>query len=454
MREFIGREKELSRLESVWNRDGNRAVAVYGRRRIGKSELLRRFCSDKRSLYIECVIGSLPDNIHSMHRAVSLLDGVDSEEPAYLKDAFDRILSCCRRERTVVVFDEVPYLLDAAEHVGSLLQHLTDSITRETDSMIVICGSSMSVMKRETTEYDRPLYGRFPERMEVKALSFGECKLFHPDMDDLDTLKLYLSVGGIPKFHLDRETKTYRGYIERHFLSPDSDMADEGEALITAEFSPVGRYMAVVNAVSDGSTSLKTISERSGIQRNACMRCIEDLMTVGILGIVEPMMGAPKRPVYRICDPMTAFCQSIIRESKAFLLKDPSEIFDLISSGIDTFLGMRFEDFCSDYVLNHWNCIDLGKWWGPDSDGTIREIDVVATVKDGPSSYGLFGECKFRKRIMPVSVYRELVDDTSLVKTDLDRKYVLFSVSGFSDELHDIAESEGVFLIGPEQLLE
>lgn len=454
MREFIGREKELSRLESIWNRDGNRAVAVYGRRRIGKSELLRRFCSDKRSLYIECVIGSLPDNIHLMHRAVSLLDGVDSKEPVYLKDAFDMILSCCRRERTMVVFDEVPYLLDAAEHVGSLLQHLTDSITRETDSMIVICGSSMSVMKRETTEYDRPLYGRFSERMEVKALSFEECKLFHPDMDDLDALKLYLSVGGIPKFHLDRETDTYRGYIERHFLSPDSDMADEGETLITAEFSPAGRYMAVVNAVSDGSTSLKTISERSGIQRNTCMRCIEDLMTVGILGIVEPMMGAPKRPVYRICDPMTAFCQSIIRESKAFLLKDPSEIFDLMSSGIDTFLGMRFEDFCSDYVLDHWNCIDLGKWWGPDSDGTIRKIDIVATVKDDSSSYGLFGECRFRKRIMPASVYRELVDDTSLVKTDLDKRYVLFSVSGFSDELHDIAESEDVLLIGPEQLLE
>lgn len=454
MQEFIGREKELSRLESIWNRDGNKAVAVYGRRRIGKSELLRRFCSDKRSLYIECVIGSLPDNIHSIHRTISLLDGVDSEEPAYLKDSLDMILSCCRRKKTVVVFDEMPYLLDAAEHVGSLLQHLTDSITRETDSMIVMCGSSMSVMKRETTEYDRPLYGRFSERMEIKALSFEECKLFHPDMDDLDSLKLYLSVGGIPKFHLDRETKTYREYIEKHFLSPESDMADEGEMLIAAEFSPLSRYMAIINAVSDGSTSLKTISERSGIQRNTCMRCIEDLMTIGILCIVEPMMGAPKRPIYRICDPMTAFCQGIIRESKAFLLRDPSEIFDSISSRIDTFLGMRFEGFCSDYVMDHWNCMALGKWWGPDGDGTICEIDIVATVKDGSSSYGLFGECKFRKRLMPASVYRELVDDTSLVRTDLNRRYVLFSISGFSDELKDIAESEDVFLIGPEKLLE
>lgn len=454
MREFIGRKNELTRLESIWNRDGNRAVAVYGRRRIGKSELLRRFCSDKRSLYIECILGSLPDNIHSIHRAVSLLDGVDSEEPVYLKDTFDRILDCCRKEKTAVVFDEIPYLLDSAEHVGSLLQHLTDSITRETDSMIVICCSSMSVMKRETTEYDRPLYGRFSERMEIGALSFGECRLFHPNMDSLDSLKLYLSVGGIPKFHLDRETRTYREYIERHFLSPDSDMVDEGETLITAEFSPAGRYMAIVNAVSDGSTSLKTISERSGIQRNTCQRCIDDLMTAGILGIVKPMMNAPKRPVYMICDPMIAFCQSVIRDSRAFLLRNSSEIYDSISSKIDTFLGTRFEDFCSDYVMNRWSCMDLGKWWGPDEDGTIREIDIVATVKDGTSSYGLFGECKFGKRIMPASVYRELVDDVSLIRTDLNRRYVLFSVSGFSDELRDIAESEDVLLIGPEQLLE
>lgn len=453
MRDFIGREKELLRLESIWSGDGNKAVAVYGRRRIGKSELLRRFCSDKRSLYIECVIGSIRDNIHSIYRVLCPLNGVCSEEPSFLKDVLDGILECCRTERTVVVFDEIPYLLESAEHAGSLMQHLVDGIVRETDSMIVICGSSMSVMNRETTMYDRPLYGRFPERMEVGAMSFDECRRFHPNMDDLDVLKLYLSVGGIPKFHLDRETGTYREYIEKHFLSPDSDMSDDGEVLIAAEFSPMGRYMAIINAVMDGATTQKTISEKSGVQRIMCSRCIEELLSVGILGVVNPMMGSPKRPVYRVLDPMIAFSQGVVRESKAFLMNDPSEIYDAISSRIDTFLGIRFEDFCSDYVRSHWSCTGLGRWWGPDDEGTVREVDIVARVGDGDSSYGLFGECKFRKRSMSASVYKELMDDASLIRTDLNRRYVLFSISGFTDELKDIAERDGVFLVGPDELL-
>lgn len=453
MRVFIGRERELSRLEDIWNGDGIRAVAVYGRRRIGKSELLRRFCSDKRSVYIECVMGSLADNIHIIHGAVSSLDGADRDEPTHLNDALDGILGCCRRERTVVVFDEVPYLLDVAEHVGSSLQHFVDSIVRDTDSMVIVCGSSISVMRRETTDYDRPLYGRFPQRMEVGPLSFRECRSFHPGMDPVDTMKLYLTLGGVPKFHLDRDTATYREYIERHLLSPDADMAGEGEAMVLAEFAPVGRYMAIVNAVSDGATSLKTISEHTGIQRTTCSRCIDELVSVGILGTVEPMMGAPKRSVYRIADPMTAFCQGVVRESKAYRLREPSDIYDVISSRIDTFLGIRFEDHCRRYVVDNWDCLTVGSWWGPDDEGMIREVDVVATVKGGSSSYALFGECRFRRRSMPLSVYRELVDDVSLIRTDLTKHYALFSISGFTDELTEVAQGEGVVLVGPDELL-
>ena len=453
MQGFIGRGAELSRLERIWEDDGNRAVAVYGRRRIGKSTLLRRFCQGKRSIYIECVIGSVSDNIHVIHGAVSALEGIGSEDPPFLKDAFDEVLDSCRREKTAVVFDEVPYMLESGQQVGSSMQHLVDAIIRETDSVIIICGSSMSVMNRETTKYNKPLYGRFSERIRIGPLSYSQCRSFHPTMGDMDFMRLYLTLGGIPKFHLDGTTDTYRGYIEMHFLSEDADMADEGEVLITAEFSPVGRYMAVINAISDGSTSLKTISEKAGMQRTMCSRCIEDLQSVGIIGEEVPMMDAPKRSVYRILDPLTAFCQGIVRESKRYTLRDPSDVYDMLSSRIDTFLGTRFEDLCSGYVMENYDCIGCGKWWGVDSEKVTHEVDIVAVVKDGASSYGLFGECKFRKRPMPLSVYRELQEDVSLIRTDLTRRYILFSISGFTDELEEVAGDEGVVLVGPGELM-
>lgn len=449
---FVGRKNELSRLESIWCRDGRKAVVVYGRRKIGKTELLKRFCSDKRSIYIECVMGSVQDNIHVIHQATSILDSNASSEPMFLKDALDRILGCCMEQKTIVVFDELPYLLESGEHVGSSLQHFVDSLVRDTDSMIVICGSAMSVMSRETTDYTRPLYGRFTERMMIPPLSFKECRGFHPGMSNMDLLKLYLTIGGIPQFHRDSGTDTYKEYVVRHFLSLDADMRDEGEALVTAELAPAGRYMAVINAISDGSTSLKEIADKTKINRTTCIRCIEGLESIGIVGKVHPMMGAPKRPIYRILDPTTAFCQSIVRESKAYMLRDPSMIYDELESRMSTHLGMRFEDFCHGYALDRWNCLDCGKWWGAGPSKVIHEVDLVAIVKDGGSSYGLFGTCKFRNRQMAMSAYRDLINDVKLIDTDLIRRYVLFSSSGFNDELREIAEENGIFLVGPDEL--
>ncbi len=453
MGELIGRESELAFLESLWNKDGPSACKVVGRRRIGKSELLRRFSEGKRSVYIECVIGSLPDNIHIINTAVNALTGEDREDPDYLSDVTDRLRELCKGSRTLVVLDELPYLLASGDQVASVIQHFVDAVKRETDSMIVVCGSSIRMMDDETTEYDKPLYGRFEEELRVGPLTLEQCNGFHPRMSDLDRVKLYLTVGGIPQYHLDPDAGTYREYVERHLLSGDADMADEAMALIGSEFSPLGRYMAVINAISDGATSLKTISEKSRVERTACTRCLEGLRRAGIVGTVEPMMGSPKNPVYRILDPMVAFCQDIVRESRAYSLKSVSDIYDVLSQIISTFLGGRFEDLCAEYVKENYRCVEIGKWWGVDGEKETREVDIAARILTGDSKAALFGECEFRTRKMSMDVLDELKKDCEHIATDLPKSYILFSASGFTEELMDEAEEGGVTLVGLEDFL-
>ena len=138
----------------------------------------------------------------------------------------------------------------------------------------------------------------------------------------------------------------------------------------------------------------------------------------------------------------------MVRESKAYRLRDQSDIYDVISSRIDTFLGIGFGDHCRRHVVDNRDCPTVGFWW--DSD---RKVDIVAVVGDGMSSYAMFGTCWFCDEGMPLSVYRELVDDVSLIRTDLTRRYVLFSISGFTDELAEVATGEGVVLIAPDELL-
>lgn len=448
---FVGRKKELRILETIWDQSREKNCVVYGRRRVGKSTLLRRFCENRRSIYIECIQGSITDNIHSIARVLSGFDSNERADHQFLEDALDDILEVCRKEKTLVVLDELPYLLSTGGQVASIIQHFVDAMSRETESMIIICGSSIAMMKQETTDVDRPLYGRFSTMMRIDPLSYLECNEFHPNLSHKDSVRLYLTVGGIPKYHLNVMESSYREFIERHFLSEIADMSDEAESIISAEFAPRSRYFAIINAIADGATSLKDISEKSGIERRTCSRCISELESVGIIGTEKPMFGSPKNDVYRIEDPMIAFSQNVVRESRAYALTDVSKIYDALSFRIDSHLGHRFESLCADYVVNTRDCLEIGRWWKSDAEGTI-EVDIAATVIEDGARVSLFGECKFRNRLTTSSVFEELVDESRLAKTDATRRYILFSASGFSDDLRELEDEGKVELVDLERL--
>ncbi len=453
MERFIGRESELAFLESIWEGAGQHTCKVIGRRRIGKTELLKKFAEGKRSVYIESAIGSVPDNIHIITVAMNEFDGRGRTDPPFLSDALGDLLDICRAGRTLVVIDELPYLVGSGEQVASLLQHFIDSVKRDTESMVVVCGSSVRMMNRETTDYSKPLYGRFANELKVDELPLSVCRLFHPKMSDLDVVKLYLTVGGIPQFHYDSDAATYREYIEKHFLSDNADMKEEAESLIGSEFVPLGRYMAVVNAISDGTASLKTIAEKTQMQKATCSRCIDELDRVGIIETVHPMFGSPKHPIYRILDPMVAFCQDVVREAAVYVFRNPSDTYDKISERISTFLGGRFEDLCRRFVIENYRCAEIGKWWGLDREKRTREIDVASKVLVNGVQVALLGECKFRTGKMYEEVLDVFVSSSEFVRTDLPKKYILFSISGFGEGLRDEAAEKGIVLVGLEEII-
>lgn len=451
---FIGRKTELSRLENIWNSELNKSCVVYGRRRVGKSELLIQFCMNKRALYVECIQESLANNMRNIAKSLSLLDGKERKGYEFIVDALEDVFHSCATEKTVIVMDEIPYLIQQAPHVASALQHFVDRINRETDSMIIICGSFMSVILKETTDYNKPLYGRFSHYFRIEPLTLAECVEFHPKMSKIDQTKLYLTVGGIPKYHLDSNVESYKEYVIKHFFSRfEADLIDEAKFLISGEFVPAERYLSILTAISDGATSAKTISEKSKIERMTCSNCLSNLCDVGIVQKVPAMFDAPIRPVYRIANNLTDFVQSICSDSRNLALRNASEIFDMLMPKINTLLGQRFEDICLEYTTYRWKCMHIGKWWGVDKEKETHEIDIAAVIMESDARFALFGECKFRNKPLEISVYNKLVSDSELVKTDLPKKFVLFSSSGFTEDLKDIEEEGAVTLIDLDDLL-
>lgn len=437
---FIGREEEMQRLEDICSADGVKTVVVYGRRRIGKSTLLKEFCRGRRSLYIQSPQGAAADILHAFALAVSAFSGEPRDDYRFIQDAFDDIAALCREERTVVVIDEFPFLIGEIPSAASIIQGFIDTSMEGTDTMFIICGSSIGVMEHETTDYDRPLHGRFGHRMKVGPLSYQQCSVFHPCMSEEDRMCLYLTVGGVPRYHGDTAAASYRDYITAHFLDGDADLRDEAETIISAELSPRERYIGIVNAICGGSTSHKQIHGRVGIDKAACTRCLKKLKELDIVDTVRPILGAPKQPVYRISDPIVAFSATVMPAADALALSAPSDVYDYMEQRIRTFLGQRFEDVCAVYASRRWRCVKMGRWWGTDGYGETHEIDIVATVLEGEARVILFGECKFTRRPVQMSVLKGLESDADATGSDMTRRYVLFSVSGFSSDLEETAE--------------
>lgn len=445
MQGFIGRESELQRLESI-RKSGYRTCAILGRRRIGKTALIDRFCEDKQVLKIPFIVGSEEQNVERMCLCISEHTGSQFRTDS-LEETFQRIEQICK-EDIILVFDEYPYMAATSKRFPSMLQHLVDSVTSSTESMVIICGSSLSVMKDTIEDYQSPLYGRFMSRIELDGLPFDECRLFHPGMKDVDLLKLYLTVGGVPIYHRMLSKDIYWANIVDHFIGPDADMANEGESIVSRESRASLKHVAVTRAVASGSTSLKRIAESTGLDDSLCRTYLNDLISIGVVGTDHPMVGAGKRIRYRIDDPMVDFFFSVT-EPTAVLATSGTESNPIIDSMVSTFLGKRFESFCAEFMMRNYRCAEVGKWWGPvfvDGEREDTDIDLVATVYDGVHKVDVLGECKFKNRLTGFTVLNTLKTRAEATHSQFGKRLALFSVSGFEDDLIDYAEANGIML--------
>ena len=445
---FVGREAELYMLRTLESRDGVKTCMIVGRRRIGKSELIGQFCSDRRSISFEFAIGALDSQLRYMADVLTESTGVPREPYSSMYSCLRDIASVCREARTIVVFDEFQYLVadDKNNAISSELQRFVDTLLDGTETMVIICGSQTSMMRELTSDPRRPLFGRFPETIELKPLSLQECALLHPTMTELDQLRLYITVGGIPAFHNPDRGSTYEDFIWESFMRDQAPLQEEALLLIGSG-SPVDeRDRKIIRVISEGAVTNKMISEKTGTDKDTCSARLKAMVELGILGRLNPMYGAPKQPRYYIKEDAVAFYYGVYESNRARI--DPrrkEETMKKLRDGISSFLGRRFERVCEDYLRKHWYCLETGRWWGPsdeigeDGKPVIVDIDITARISQGDSEFDVFCECKMRRRPAGFTELNTLVERVAFTKQNENPRYVLFSVGGFTEDLEDYA---------------
>ncbi|MCL1810858.1 MAG: ATP-binding protein [Methanomassiliicoccaceae archaeon] len=453
MDEFIGREKELAYLEHMYSSGKRQTCAIYGRRRIGKTTLIGKFCEGKPTLYIQFFDGTESANLLAIRDAVTEMKGEDPGAFRDFLDALKAIRRICSEERTVLVFDEYPYLTKSSGYISSAVQKFIDHDLRGTNTMLIICGSSIRAMRKELEDPVGPLFGRFPVRMEIKPLPMTDCRRFHPQMTDLDAMKVYMVVGGVPYYHEIMDGNTFEECIRNSFVGPPAPLSDEALVMVQRELSPSSSYISLLTFIAGGSVTIKELAEKMRISDSLCGRYVRDLEFIGMVERVNPMANTPKDTILRIKDNLLRFHFSVVRRYGSRLrAEDTDAVYTEMEQDIDTFFGQAFEDVCSEFIQRRFVCREIGKWWGRGAYGD-REIDIVADAREGGTGIFLLCECKFRRRKSDFSVLNRLADSADFVKGPNNRRLVLFSISGFDGDLIEHAEGrKDLMLFGMDDL--
>ncbi len=454
---FIGREQELSQLESIYSRKGFKGLVVYGRRRIGKTTLLEHFIKGKRALMVYSSESSYYENFTRLKRSASAFLGRDIGGIDSFSEVMDLIADDCISNGGIVVFDEFPYLIHEAPFVPSVIQLFVDRL-KDSDAMVILCGSSVSILLEEVHSSGRPLYQRFGHEMKVDSLPLRVCKQFHPDMDDIEALKVYMLVGGVPQYHLSMDGRTFRECVENCFLSSTGVLRNEAAAIIS-ELKPVPDYSAVVACIGNGVTKQSKIASKLQLDGGALSRRLKKLEEIGIVARHRPMLNAPKKPVYRIFDGIVAFRYEVMErfDASGMIGWTDSEKYGIMEQSIDTFLGHRFEDVCADFLRREYRTTDIGRWWGraeTDDGYEDEDIDIVARALDRSShECWIAAECKFRRKGASRSDLDSLRRRWRSTGEKGTAEFIIFSAMGFDDRLAEEAEEGMATLLGIDDLM-
>lgn len=438
---FIGRTKELNRLNKSYAGNKFEMAVIYGRRRVGKTTLITEFIKDKRAIYFSGLETSAKNNLINLSQRIAELEtGRENVNISYDKfeSCFESIFELAEKERLVFVIDEYPYLAESYKGMSSLLQQYIDLKFKKTKLFLVLCGSSMSFMENQVLGYKSPLYGRRTMQFKINPFDFYESREFHKDFTNEESAVIYGISGGIPQY-LEQfdDSKTLQENITDNFFEPSAYLFEEPSNLVKQELREPALYNAIIEAIANGSSKINEIATKTGLDAPLCCKYIKSLMELAIVKKEKPAMEKnAKRSIYRLNDGMFRFWYRFVPKNIDRINNGRSEaVYSSIRESIPDFMGEVFENICVQYLWRQNVAGDIDfdfaeRWWG--TNPVLKqqsEIDIIAY----DDKHAIFCECKWRNEPVKESVVKSLIEKAAMFHFPV-KQYMIFSKSGFTAE--------------------
>jgi AAA+ ATPase superfamily predicted ATPase len=460
MKQFVDRELEMETLQNEYERDGSALVVLYGRRRVGKTTLITEFIKDKKALFFLASEEAESQNRNAFkEKAAEFIDS-DLLRNADIKNwdvLFKSIMDTSFDSKPVIVLDEFQYLGKANPAFPSIFQRIWEEVLKDKSVMVILCGSLISMMESQTLAYGSPLYGRRTAQIRLKQIPFGYYHEFFPNKSRKELIEMYAVTGGVPKYiELFSESKDIYSAIQKCVLNRSGYLYDEPHFLLQQEVSEVGSYFSIIKAIAVGNSKLSAISSVLEIKSTGLTKYLKTLIDLDILErevpITEENPEKSKKGLYKIKDNYLRFWFAFVYPNMSFIESGHSRIVmnKIKNSMARNHIAFVYEDVCKERMwdLNAegawpFNFTKIGRYWD-----SKNEIDIVALDPEGKNL--ILGECKYWSQPVGISVLRDLEAKAGTVAWERDRRqvwYVLFSASGFTEELHALAGSRENLLL-------
>lgn len=258
-------------------------LVVYGRRRVGKTEFLKEFCTAPPNIYF---LAAQEAEHHQCEKFIGQVAAYFDERVPRIDgwvEAFDYLGENLRTVRVMVVIDEFPYLVAENDTVPSNVQGFVDEQLQETESMLVLCESSVSTMEPEVLGHESPLYGRRTGQLDMRPFSFPQAREAIA-YETADAIRSYAITGGTPLYlTLFDYGRSIAENVRSQVLSPSAVLYNEPEFLLRTELRNPARYMSILEAVAPGHTTPNEISGATGIDAGPLSKYLQTLRQLRLI---------------------------------------------------------------------------------------------------------------------------------------------------------------------------
>ncbi len=399
---FVDRTDETSRITKALNSEKSSFIVIYGRRRLGKSTLIKRVLTDNDVYF-------LADRSESQHQIALLAKVIgqtisDFDKVSYPDwEAMFRALNYRAHQHFTLCLDEFPYLVQQAPELPSVLQKLVDE--KRLVYNILVCGSSQNMMYGLFLDSTAPLYGRADVILKLSPIRIPYIQEAL-QLDAVCAVEEYAVWGGVPRYWELREIcSSLSEALWQNVLSANATLYEEPVKLFQDDVKDIVKTSTLMSYIGGGANRLSEIAARCHEPATNLSRPLKKLIDLGFLEREVPF-GAEeknaKKSLYKISDPFMSFYYKFIVPYRSFIELDRrTPIQNALNEHFDEYVALHWEKICRNAVTgNEVNGVLYGKasrWWGTVINGEKRaeqvEFDVVAESLD--KKYLLVGECKW-----------------------------------------------------------